>query len=114
MEQNNESAAPLADVRSALDRIERLTLLGAKNIFDLDEACLYTGYSRGHLYRLTSGREIPHFKRDRKLYFRKADLDEWLTETRVPTRAETAAEADALIRRRRAERGRAVGKLTLH
>lgn len=39
-----------------LDRIERLTLLAAKPVLDIEEAALFTGFSVGHLYRLTSGK----------------------------------------------------------
>lgn len=73
------------EITDRLDRLEALTLLGAKNTLDIDEAALYTGYSKGHLYRLTCSRQIPHCKRDRKLYFDKAELDAWLTAERIPT-----------------------------
>lgn len=79
----------LRDLADRLDRIEALTLIGAKNTLDIDEAALYTGYSKGHLYRMTSLRQIPHCKRDRKLFFDKAELDRWMTEETVPTRAQT-------------------------
>lgn len=40
----------IQDLSDKLDRIESLTLIGAKNILDLDEAVLFTGFSKGHLY----------------------------------------------------------------
>lgn len=64
-----------------LDSLSRMTLIGAKSILDLEETCLFTGMSKGHLYRLTSGRQIPFFRKNRKLYFRKSDLEQWMTET---------------------------------
>ena len=69
------------NINARLDRIERLTLISAKNILDLEETCLFTGMSKGHLYRLTSGRQIPFFRKNRKLYFKKSDLETWMTET---------------------------------
>ncbi len=71
-----------------LDRIEQLTLIGAKSVLNLEEAVLFTGLSKGHLYRLTSEQGIPHFKKCRHLYFKKADLEDWLLEHKVPTKAE--------------------------
>ena len=68
-----------------LDRIERLTLIAAKNVLDLNEAAMYTGRSIGHLYRLTSERRIPHYKESRKLYFNKQELDNWMQRQRVMT-----------------------------
>ena len=37
---------------------------------------------------LTSEQKIPHYKKCRKLYFRKDDLEAWLLENRVNTNAE--------------------------
>lgn len=82
-----------------LDRIERLTLLAAKPVLDIEEAALFTGFSVGHLYRLTSGKEIPHYKKDRKLYFKKVELEEWMLETRILTNDEIDAQAQAYVLR---------------
>lgn len=103
MDANNRTPAPavladaLRDLQSRLDRIESLALLGAKRTLDLGEAALYTGYSKGHLYRLTSAREIPHFKQGGRLFFDKAALDGWMTSSPVPTTEETAAEAQRYL-----------------
>lgn len=82
-----------------LDRIERLTLLAAKPVLDIEEAALFTGFSVGHLYRLTSGKGIPHYKKDRKLYFKKTELEEWMLENRILTNDEIDAQAQAYILR---------------
>lgn len=94
---NSGTVTTIQELAERLDRIEALTLLGAKNTLDIDEAALYTGYSKGHLYRLTSLRQIPHSKRDRKLYFDKAALDRWMTEVRIPTQAAVEAAADKYL-----------------
>ncbi len=102
------ASVSLGDLWARLDRLEELALIGAKNTLDIDEAALYTGYSKGHLYRLTSRRGIPHSKKDRKVYFEKAKLDEWLTRDEVPTREQTEAEAEsraAALRRGRKKAG---------
>lgn len=84
-------------LNARLDRIERLTLVGAKEVLNLDEAVLLTGMSKGHIYRLTSSQEIPHFKKGRKLYFKKSELEEWLLDCKVMTANETASFADTYI-----------------
>lgn len=84
-------------LNARLDRIERLTLVGAKEVLNLDEAVLLTGMSKGHIYRLTSSQEIPHFKKGRKLYFKKSELEEWLLDCKVMTANETANFADTYI-----------------
>lgn len=93
MKTTSHNEATLQQLSEKLDRIEALTLIGAKNVLDLDEAVLLTGYSKGHLYRLTCSKAIPHFKKDRKLFFRKSELEDWLTDNHIPTTAETQAAA---------------------
>lgn len=75
----------LQTIDGRLDRIERLTLIGAKSVLDIDEASLLTGFSKGHIYRLTSERHIPHYKKNRKLYFKKSELEAWLLENKIMT-----------------------------
>lgn len=96
----------LAELSDKIDRLEAITLIGAKNVLDIDEAALFTGYSKGHLYRMTSGRQIPHFKKDRKLFFRKDELEAWLTagDNRVRTVAELGTDAATYCSTHKAQR----------
>lgn len=80
-----------------LNRIEQLSLIGAKSILTLDEAVVFTGLSKQYLYRLTSNREIPHFKKCRKLYFKKSELEEWLLERKIPTRLDIDSMASTYV-----------------
>ena len=83
----------LQDLSNQLVRVERFAAISAKAILDLDEAVLFTGFSKGHLYRLTSERQIPHYKKSRKLYFKKSELEAWLLEEKVLTNAELDSRA---------------------
>lgn len=87
----------IQDLSDKLDRIESLTLIGAKNILDLDEAVLFTGFSKGHLYRLTSEKRIPHFKKSRKLYFKKTELENWILEQKILTEDEIQSKASTYV-----------------
>lgn len=90
--------APTLQVLSdKLDAIHNLTTVAAKSVLDLSEAALFTGFSEGHLYRLTSRKQIPHYKKNRKLYFRKAELEEWLTQEAVPTEDDVNSRAATYI-----------------
>jgi excisionase family DNA binding protein len=51
-------------------------------LIGIDEAALIVGLKRSTLYALTSNRQIPHFKRGRKLYFRRSELIVWITQGR--------------------------------
>ena len=67
------------------DRMEKITLLGNKEVLTMSEAAMLTGYKEKGLYELTSQRRIPHYKKNGKLYFKKAELVEWMTDNRVMT-----------------------------
>ena len=51
-------------VESLLERIALLenTIYTTKKVFTFQEACMYIGISESMLYKLTSGKEIPHYK----------------------------------------------------
>lgn len=74
--------------------ISRNLMCVQKEILSLDEVVEYTGLSKSFLYKLTSNRVIPHYKPSGKLcYFRKAEIDQWLTSNPVATSAELEAKA---------------------
>ncbi len=87
----------LGTLNARLDRLESLALLGAKSVLSLDEAVLLTGLSKGHIYRLTSERRIPHFKKCRHLYFLKSDLEAWLLESKVCSDREIESRAATYV-----------------
>ena len=61
-----------------LSRIENM-LLSQKTVLNFDEASVYTGLSKSHLYKLTSTGGVPCYKpTGKKLYFNKEELDEWM------------------------------------
>lgn len=92
-----ERVMTLQDLSCQIERVERLALIGAKTILDLDEAVLFTGFSKGHLYRLTSERQIPHYKKSRKLYFKKSELEAWLLEDKVMTAEDIESQATTYV-----------------
>ena len=84
------------NIQKQLDRIEALTLLSAKSVFCFDEAVIFTGLSKSFLYKLTSSKQIPHYKpQGKQVYFDKAELENWLKQNRVQTTAEVESAAAA-------------------
>ncbi len=79
--------ADTADILDRLDQIRDATLLASKDIYTTAEACLFLGVKRSYLYELVRNRKIKHYKsRGGKLtYFRRSDLEEWMTHNPVPT-----------------------------
>lgn len=64
--------------------------LGTKNVLTFNEACMFSGLSKSHMYRLTSTRQVPHFKPFGKMvYFERAELEKWLLQNKVVTISET-------------------------
>ena len=46
----------------------------------LEEAMQITGLAKPTIYAKTSRGEIPHYKRSRKLYFKRSELLQWIEE----------------------------------
>lgn len=67
-----------------------------KEILTLDEAAKYTGMKKSSLYKLTMTRAIPHYKPNGKnCFFRRTELEDWLTTNPVATAAELEGAAQA-------------------
>lgn len=53
----------------------------------------YTGLNKSSIYKKTSTREIPHYKRGKRLFFKRTEIDEWIGELRIKTMDEIEIEA---------------------
>jgi excisionase family DNA binding protein len=58
----------------------RNLLLCQKNVLTIEELCLYTGFSKGWIYKLTSNNLIPYHKSPtgKTLFFDRAVIEKWL------------------------------------
>ena len=72
-------------VEERLERIERLLLLGSKEVLNTSEIALLLGISESRVRHLTSSKKIPHYKQGNKIYFRKKEIEAWQLQSRVPT-----------------------------
>lgn len=65
-----------------------------KEVLTFDEAARYLGMEKSYLYKLTSARAIPHYKPTGKMcYFKRQELEEWLTSNPIATAADLNGEA---------------------
>lgn len=87
----------MQDISNKLDRIEQLAIISSKTVLDLSEAAIFTGYSESHIYNLTSRKAIPHYKKNRKLFFKKSELEDWLLERQVKTDKEIESKAATYV-----------------
>ena len=63
-----------------------------------DEASSFLNLSKSYLYKLTAGNLIPHYKPQGKmLYFEKSELEAWLRQNPVKTKAQIEQEAQRYI-----------------
>lgn len=86
------------EISKQLDRIERYSMLAAKNVLVLDDVVILTGLSKSHLYKLTCTHQIPHYKPNGKLiYFDRAEIELWMKQNRVATESEVEQKAATYI-----------------
>ncbi len=86
-----------------MDRVEKLTLLAAKNVLQLDDVVLLTGLSKSWLYKATSAGQIPHYKPNGKtIYFDRKEIEDWLKQNRIGTVDEAVQNAaDYLVSKKK-------------
>lgn len=84
--------------KKQLDRIERNSLLAAKNVLLLEDVALLTGLSKSYLYKLTCTHQIPVYKPNGKyMYFDRVEIEEWMKQNRIATTQEIAQSANNYV-----------------
>lgn len=86
----------IEEIKEQLNRIERCTVLAAKNVLNIEDVAILTGFSKSHIYTLTSKNEIPHYKPNgRTVFFDRSELEAWLKRNRVAPEYEINERATA-------------------
>lgn len=63
----------------------------------MGKAVKYSGLSKSHLYKLTSGNELPYYKpKGKMIFFRKSELDKFLLSNRISTKEELELKANKI------------------
>jgi excisionase family DNA binding protein len=70
-------------------------------ILDVNKACQFLGVSKSTIYKKTSEREIPHSKVGKRLYFKRSELIEWISEGRQKTTRDIEMDAERYLARKR-------------
>lgn len=68
-----------------------------KNRLTFEQGCEYTGYAPSYMYKLTSARKIPHYKRGRNIIFLASELETWLLSNPVKTSDQLNTEASTYV-----------------
>ena len=85
------------DINARLDRLERLLLLSAKNVFNTEEVALVLGITPCRVRHLVADRSIPHYKQGQRNYFKRDEIEAWQTQHKVSTYEELNQQASSYI-----------------
>ncbi|WP_274476144.1 helix-turn-helix domain-containing protein [Mangrovimonas aestuarii] len=101
---------PFELINERLDRIEKLlkdlnnkidgnseNYTTLSNIMNIEQLASYLTLSKSTIYGMVNKRKIPHFKRGKRLYFDKGDINEWLRDGKVLTMTEIEQKANEYI-----------------
>lgn len=82
-------------LRSEIRELRTISLIGQKEVLDIDEAALMMGLSKKTIYTMCRNRAIPHYKSKggKKSYFKKSELTDWMLCEKVDTLSAIDAEA---------------------
>ena len=81
------------EVKDRIGALENIFLC-QKEILNFDEAAAYLNMSKSTLYKLTSKKEIPHYKPNRFVFFEKSELDKWIRASVVKTDGQLSDQAN--------------------
>lgn len=84
-------------INERLERIENLVLIQAKEVLNVNDLTILLNLSRSRIYHLISAREIPHYKKGRLVFFKKAEIEEWLLQDRILTNQELEDKAATYV-----------------
>ena len=78
-------------ILNELREIKALSLLAAKNVLIIEEAAKLTGLSKSCMYKKICAKEIPYYKKEKRVYFKRQEIEEWMTQNRISTKEEMSA-----------------------
>ena len=96
----------LARIENLLENLNRLpTKLNGNttpNLMSTEQLSVYLSLSKSAIYKLTYTKKIPHYKRGKKLYFDKEDINKWIFEGKQLTEDEMERVAQRYTVKKRA------------
>lgn len=93
----------LEKLNSIENAIEKLNTVSNTDddFMNIEEASSFLGFTKSSIYGMTHERKIPHFKVGKRLYFKKADIVNWITSTKITTKQELNERADIYLSKNR-------------
>jgi predicted DNA-binding transcriptional regulator AlpA len=86
----------LLQINRKLEELAQLITERADEMLDVAGLQALTGLSRSAIYQKTCSQggappELPHYKQGKRLYFKRSEVIDWMTQNRVRNRTETDA-----------------------
>ncbi|MBV6654222.1 MAG: helix-turn-helix domain-containing protein, partial [Mameliella sp.] len=92
-------AAFEAAVRNAMQELQAPAKEPEEELLNFDQACDFLGIAKSTGYQRVNRGELPHFKKGRRLYFRKSELIKYIESGRRKTRKDLEAAAAEYLNR---------------
>ncbi len=84
------------EIKQQLDRIEQYAQIAAKNVLNIKEAAFILGMSEQSVRSKARNREFACYRPNHNtLYFKKSELEGWMTRNRSKSMLEIESEATA-------------------
>ena len=84
------------EIKEQLDRIEQYTMIAAKSMLNIKEAAFILGMTVEGVRMNVRNHILPCYKPNiNRLYFKKSELEEWMTQNRMKSMEELKSEAEA-------------------
>lgn len=65
----------LEEIKTELEEIKKLTLLGAKNVLTVPDVALLLGKATKTIYNMLD--ELPHYRNAHGIYFKREEIEAW-------------------------------------
>lgn len=89
-----------------LEKIEKYSLLSAKNVLNLEDVAIITGLSKSWIYKATASHTIPFYRPNGKqIYFDRVEIENWMKQNRNATTQEIDQQATSYVVTGRMQKG---------
>lgn len=83
----------LAGIKADTELSNRRTEILKKNVWTIDELALYLRLTPDRCSRLAKDRAFPSYKQNGRYFFKREEIESWLTSNRISSADELASQA---------------------
>lgn len=84
-------------IEERLDRIERLVIIGSKEVLNTSEVAMMLNVAVQTVRNMMHEKAIPYYKRGGKAFFKKSEIENWMLQERIPTNDEIKSQAATYV-----------------